>query len=149
MGYETANFFENLGSIIIFIVAQVLLVLIATILSVYHISCPCKKIRQKFSKSGLWSSSLTLFNGTFFEILVSVSLSMSIVSYLDDNLLSDSDYSSVVCSLIFALLIILYLVFVLFFVCCKAHQLQTVRLAELTESEVLENRNLRNESILL
>ena len=148
MGYESANFLENLGSIVIFITVQALFLFVTILLSIYEIRLPCRRLREKFTFASMWSSSLTLINGAFFEILVSISVSMSMVTFVGGDYFSDLDNVSVILSLLFTLIMTSYILFVFYLVCCKSGQLYTVHRAQLVEKTIKIDQDEQNKSIL-
>jgi len=83
LGYDSVNFLEGLGSIAIFAAIQLAIVLISLMLKSCGRKCPCSCCEKIFSGSAVWISSLTFIHATFFEIVVSASISMSMLLFVD------------------------------------------------------------------
>ena len=114
----------GLGSIAVFAGLQLGMVLIAFGLRVCRVNCPCKSIRDTFAASAVWSSSLMFIHGTFFEITVCVSISMSMIPFLKyENLLNDADSLSCTFALLFSTIMIAYIAYVFYFLCFKSSKL--------------------------
>ena len=75
LGYESLNFVEGLGSIIIFAFIQIFFVLIVLLITITKCKCPIKWVKKRFTKKKACLDSIDFINGTFFEILVCVSVS--------------------------------------------------------------------------
>ena len=111
IGYETVNFLEGLGSIAVFAAIQMGVILVALGLMTCKVNCPCKWAHNIFTRSAAWSTSLIFLNGTFFEILICVSISMSMLPYSNEYL-GSSDRVSIGFALLFLALLVAYLGFV-------------------------------------
>ena len=135
LGYDSVNFILGLGSIAVFAVIQLALVLIWLILKVFRLRCPCEWGRQTFSGSSIWLSSLEFIHGTFFEIIVCISISMSMLTFTE--FLKTSDKVSIAFSLFSAAFVIAYIILVSYFVCCRSKQLSEFHKAK------EEERNLQ------
>ena len=63
-----------------------------------------------------------IYSTFFFEIIVGVSISMDMVPFLftDDDFLGSSDKMSVGFALLFTLILVAYMAFVAYFICCKS-----------------------------
>ena len=119
IGYESVNFLLGLGSIAVFAAIQFCIIFIAIAIGVCRLKCPCKLGREYFSNNSVWSSSLTFFHGVFFENLVCISVSMSLLPFMGD-FLNQSDKISIYIAFLFLGLLVAYLMFVTYFACFKA-----------------------------
>lgn len=138
LGYESVNFLEGLGSIGIFAFLQFLTIIVAFFLRVLSIKCPCKWGQKTFSSSAVWSSTLTFVHGTFFEILVCVSISMSMVRFWD--FYKSADHTSISISIVFLILLAAYLGFVAYFAVYKSHQMATLNQVEVQERHIKRSK---------
>ena len=74
LGYETVNFIEGMGSIILFIWIGAAYLAIVVL---FYFVCRTFRYREKlFSARKSWESSLGFLEGTIFETMVCVSVSM-------------------------------------------------------------------------
>ena len=100
LGYETINFIEGMGSIILFIWIGSILILIGFILwlkgiSTATITGKCgKKFVEKFAPLRVWDTCIGFIQGTFFEAIVCVSVSMKMFEIAE--FLNSADYFSIV-----------------------------------------------------
>jgi len=131
LGYDSKHFLLGLGSIAVFAALQILTVFVAASLLTCRLKCPCKSVQNTFSQKYAWSGSLTFIHGTFFEVLVCVSVSMVMVPYWDNS--ERSDQVSIGCAYFFLALLVCYLLFGLYFSCCKARDLAIYNRAEAEE----------------
>ena len=84
LGYDSVNFLEGLGSIAILASILLLRVVISLMLKTCkRKSRPCTCCEKIFSGSAVWMSSLTFIHATFFEIVVSASISMRMLLFVD------------------------------------------------------------------
>ena len=134
IGYDSINFLVGLGSIGMFAALQLILVMLALMCMRCRHQLPTKWLRALLAGPAVWASSLAFIHGTFFEILVSLAVNEQMVQYYE--YWTEADHVSIITAFFFAFLLLCYLVFVLFFVCCK-----TQNLALLNRVEV-EERNL-------
>ena len=146
LGYDSVNFLGSIGSIAIFAAIQLAVVLISLMLKICGLECPCKRGREIFSGSSVWTSSLTLIHGTFFEIVVATSISMSMVSFIE--YFRTSDKISITCSLFFIAIIIAYIFFVVYLVCFKSRQLTEFHKAGAEERSLKKAEEFYHESLL-
>ena len=137
IGYDTVNFLLGLGSIAVFAFFQILTVIFSLILPLCI--CRCNRLREKFSLTKAWQGSLTFLHGTFFEILVCLSISVGMLSYWE--YFNEADHASVLLSLFFMLLMIGYLFTVLFFALFRSKMLAKKHRAE-CEENVLDKTEL-------
>jgi len=121
LGYDTINFVEGMGSIIIFAFAQILLSLLSAILECIRYRTGKSWLKNRLGASKVLTSNLAFVHGVFFEVLVCVSISMAMLSY--SEFLNDSDWTSVYLSFIFAAILLCYIVFMLYFSCWKSMQM--------------------------
>ena len=84
LGYDTVNFLLGLGSLLIFAVLQMVILLVALMIKPCLHRCPCKWIRENLSSAKAWDSSLTFIHGTFFSIMICMAVSKSMAEYYDD-----------------------------------------------------------------
>ena len=139
----------GLGSIAVFAVLQLGLILVALGLKVCKVNCPCKWGRDNFSTSAVWNSSLTFVHGTFFEIIVCVSISMSMIPFFaTEDLFSDSDKISCVIALLFAAIMIAYILFISYFICVKQRKLVEHHVAEVEERNIERADSFYHESLI-
>ena len=75
VGYDSVNFLLGLGSIAIFAALQIMIIMVALFVLGTRMRCPCKWGRKKFKSDNVRGTSITFIHGTFFEILVSCSVS--------------------------------------------------------------------------
>ena len=136
LGYESVNFLLGLGSIAVFAAIQFCVIFLALAIGVCRLKCPCKWGRNYFSPNRVWDSSLTFIHGVFFEILVCISVSMSLLPFMQD-FLSGSDKISIGIAFFFMTLLVAYLMFVTYFACFKAKQIAEKHRAEVEERNLL------------
>ena len=79
LGYGTINFIDSMGSIIIFAIFEILYVVIAILIVMCGCRVTTKCLKQKFEVHTVRSSSIMFIHGTFFEILICVSISMGML----------------------------------------------------------------------
>mmetsp|Transcript_6784 Transcript_6784/g.7852 ORF Transcript_6784/g.7852 Transcript_6784/m.7852 type:complete len:117 (-) Transcript_6784:96-446(-) len=96
--------------------------------------CPCKWGRNTFSSEAAWEGSLTFIHGTFFEVLVCVGVSQLMVDYWDDW--SQADKVSILSAGVFLVFLSSYLLFGLYFVCCKSADLALSERAQEEERHI-------------
>ena len=121
-GYESVNFLIELGSIGVFAAIQFIAILIA--LLTCRIRCPCKWARKACSGKAVWSGSLAFIHGTFFEIMITATISFGMTQYWDH--FNSADHTSIVLTFVFYVILGLYLLFGLYFVFCKSGKLALV-----------------------
>jgi len=84
LGYDSVNFLEGLGSIAIIAAFQLLRFVISLMLKTCERKRrPCSCCKKIFSGNAVWISSLTFIHATFFEIVVSASISMRMLFFVD------------------------------------------------------------------
>ena len=84
LGYDSVNFLEGLGIIAFFAAILLLKVVIWLMLKSCKRNCrPCKCSEKIFSDSAVWMSLLGFIHATFFEIVVSASISMSMLAFME------------------------------------------------------------------
>ena len=93
-----------MGSIIIFAMVQVLIGFIVLCLFPVMGRIKFKYIRKNYSGKAYFDSSLKFLQGTFFEIFVCVSTSMSVLKF--KSYLNVSDWVSVASSFFFAVILL-------------------------------------------
>ena len=76
LGYETINFVEGMGSILIFALLLILHFCLAGLFQLMRIRCRHTRCQNLCSLTQIYKKSLTFVHGTFFEILICVSISM-------------------------------------------------------------------------
>ena len=94
LGYGSINFVEGLGSILIFAFIQVLFGLIVFSLMPCMYRIRFKYIQNNFSRQAFFNSTVNFIHGTFFEILVCVSISMQMLYFRE--FLNDKDMVSII-----------------------------------------------------
>ena len=125
IGYDTVNFLLGLGSIAVFAALQLCTVLVSLAMRICRVTCPCKWGRENFAPAAVWITSLTFIHGTFFEISVCAFISLSMVPFVSwEDLLNSSDNASCGFALLFGIIMVLYVLFVNYFVCCKSRKLE-------------------------
>mmetsp|Transcript_20329 Transcript_20329/g.27489 ORF Transcript_20329/g.27489 Transcript_20329/m.27489 type:complete len:285 (-) Transcript_20329:765-1619(-) len=134
IGFSTVNFLVGLGSIAVFTFIQILFIIVLLVKLATFKRCPCRWAERKFSSKETWSSSLTLIHGTFFEFMACACLAMTMVPFWDDFI--EQDQFSIVLAVICLFLLCVYLVFIVFFACCRS------RAMALKQREEEEERNL-------
>ena len=118
LGYESLNFVEGLGSIIIFAFIQILFILIVLIITTTKCKCPTKWAKRTFTKKQACLNSIDFINGTFFEILVCVSVS-TFMLYISEYL-NVSDKVSLVLMGTFFLILVANVLYILYFTFLQA-----------------------------
>ena len=114
--YETINFVDGMGSILIFAILQILLILFALAISLIKAN-RCSKCKQRFNFTDAYIGSLALIHGTFFETLVCVSISMEMLSFYD--YLTQADKVSIGLQFFFGVVLLAYVIFVCYFTIFK------------------------------
>ena len=104
LGYGSINFIDGMGSIIIFAMIQLLTGVIVLFLFPIIGRIKIKYIRKNYSWRAYLHSTLKFLHGTFFEICVCVSISMSMLKF--KSYLNVSDWVSVAASFFFAVILI-------------------------------------------
>ena len=128
LGYDSIIFLEGLGSIFIFAVIVFILLLITLLFKLINISCPCRWLKEKFNVAKVWLTTVRFIDGTFFEIVVCISISLNFIPFTEEgDLLNDTDEFSINSAYIFALAIFAYVVFFVYFQLCKAKQMVEIR----------------------
>ena len=77
MNYETINFIEGLGSINVYLWLGTIYLIFILLLRLLKCKCTCRK-KKYFRPMSAWYKSLGLLSGTFYEVMVSLSISMKI-----------------------------------------------------------------------
>ena len=112
--YETVNFIEGLGSIMIFFwlgAIYLIMVLIAKVLNKQ--SCCCKKVPNSFSPLYAWYTSLDFLQGIFFEVMICLSVGFKMIEYRD--YLNSADYISIYNQLAVFLIMIFFIGLITYF----------------------------------
>ena len=125
LGYESVNFLIGLGSLAIF--ASLQLVFLSLLLC--RLPTLCKKsshkVCNKLGKKLQWESQrvngILFMHGTFFDIATCVFISMEMIKFFD--VLNEADRTSIAFSLLFGVVLALYLSFVIFFALCRSNQM--------------------------
>ena len=111
LGYETVNFIEGMGSIILFIWIGVAYLAIVVL---FYFVCKTFRYREKlFNARKSWESSLGFLEGTIFETMVCVSVSMRSFEYFE--YLNSSDKFSIANHMIVLLIVVLFIGLILYF----------------------------------
>ena len=118
LGYNSINFVDGMGSILIFAFAQIILIIVALLYQFFN-CCPCCSnwAKKTFEMRKVRNDSLNFIHGTFFEIMVCVSVSMKMLKY--DKYLNTPDLVSVGLQFFFAAILCLYVLFVTYFTIFK------------------------------
>ena len=143
IGYQSVNFLLGIGSIGIFAAVRVATILIA--LFACRIRCPCKWARKTFSSHVVWAGSVAFIHVTFFELMISGATGSELVQYWDH--LNSADHTSIALTVVFMVILGLYLLFGLYFVFFKSGPLMLVSKAE-EEERNLERCELIHESLI-
>ena len=109
--YETINFIENMGSIILFIWIGFVYLLLVALVSFLRRRLNWK--HKYFDSMKAWYSSLEFMQGTFFEILVCVSVSMKTFGFFD--YLNPADKFSIANHLLVLVLTVLFMGMITYF----------------------------------
>ena len=117
LGYGSINFIDGMGSISILALVKILEGLIAFCLLPVMGIIKSKYIKKRCGCKEYFYSTLKFLNGTFFEVLVCVSISMSMFKFKD--FFNTMDWVSVLMSFFFAALLITQIIFVLYFTIFK------------------------------
>ena len=92
LGFDSINFIDCLGSIIIFAIFFILWFMIGLILLPMRFCCNCCKRYFKMDK--IARNFMAFIDGTFYQILICVSISMAMIRY--SSFYNDADTVSVV-----------------------------------------------------
>ena len=92
LGYETLNFLEGMGSITIFVCIILLYTISVAIISV--IKCNLSQ-GSMFRPMRVFHTSVGFFQGTFYELLICISVSMKMFDIIE--YLNDADKISIAC----------------------------------------------------
>ena len=109
IGYDSVNFIEQMGSILLIGIFQAICGALALVISLMKIRAPCRMVRS----NDVLQNSTIFMTGAFFEILVCVSISMLMLTYYDE--LVEADDMSLVFQFIFMVVIIVFIGFVSYF----------------------------------
>ena len=117
LGYDTINFFEGMGSIMLTMwIGSLYLLFVA----LRHKFCK-KKCRGKYKPIDAWDSTLALLTGTFFEVILCLSVSMKMFSMWE--YLKAGDKFSIANQMVVCVVMVLYILLSIFFVLCRAPKL--------------------------
>ena len=113
LGYETVNFIEGMGSILVFLWCGFIYILIVT--AVYYKGVKCKPRVQKLCCGPwvAWNTTIGFLEGTFFEVMVCVSVSMRMLTFLE--YLNDVDRFSIANQFVMAFILLALLCYILYF----------------------------------
>ena len=106
-----------MGSILILAFIQIVFIVIGSLMKLFRCNCCCNWAKKTFDMNTARNDSLNLIHGTFFEIMVCASVSMSMLKYSDYFV--DSDKVSVGLQFFFAAILCAYVLFVTFFTIFK------------------------------
>ena len=122
LDYQSVNFIEGLGSITIFMwIGTLYLIAVAIKNTFCKKSCRGKRMRDCCRPLDAWYSALGFLSGTFFEIMVCLSVSMKMLGMLE--FLNSYDKFSIANQLVTCLIMVLYIFFSVFFALCRAPKL--------------------------
>lgn len=122
--YGSVNFIEGAGSILIVGLLTIILGLLAILSKIFSCKIPCKRLESVLQPSNVVPT-ITLFCiGTFFEILVCISISMRMLDLYE--YFSWTDHLSVAFQFTFLVAIIVFIAFVIYFTFKMAPQLVTM-----------------------
>ena len=128
VGYGSVNFFENMGSIFVFAFIQIVLILSSLVWHRLRKFCCHARYQGKFLVANQAQNGLIFIHGTFFEILLCVSVVVAMLPYWE--WLNGADRFSLYVAGFFALILASYLLFVLFFAITKAKLITQKAFAE-------------------
>ena len=111
LGYETVNFIEGMGSIILFIWIGVVYIILVAVMNMLCRGLSCTK--KLFSPLKTWYSSLGFMEGVLFETMVCVSVSMR--SFALFEYLNTADKFSIGNHVVVLLLLILFFGLITYF----------------------------------
>jgi len=131
LGYDSINFVEGLGSIVIFAAWFLIQFIISLLVTKLTFCCKCAK--KKFAIKSVASDFLEFIHGTFFEIMVCVSVSMAMLEYRD--YFTDADTFSVTLQFVFTVILAAYICFVFYFTAFKATKWQVKKSSDLVDKK--------------
>lgn len=117
LGYGSINFVDGMGSILVFAIFQIFALLLAIGIAALKVKC-CLKCRSFAKMETQTTGMLDLIHGTFFECLVCVSMSMRMFEY--DEFLVDADRVSLGFTCAFAVILVLYIALIVYFMAFKS-----------------------------
>ena len=79
LGYDSVNFVEGMGSIMVFAFILVLNILLALLLVILKVKCCCAWGVNHFSPAAVSSNSLNFIHGVLFEVVICISCSMLMI----------------------------------------------------------------------
>ena len=113
LGYETSNFIEGMGSIMLFFWAWFIYIILVALISCKRRRLQLKQKHKYFDAMKAWDSCLNFLQGTFFEAMVCVSVSMKQFAIFD--FLNSSDKFSMVNHLLVTIIMVLFVGLITFF----------------------------------
>lgn len=133
LGYDSINFVEGAGSIIIFAFGFILRIIVAPFVVKFNSCCKCKcrRVQKYFSFKNVSKGSLEFVHGTFFELLVCTSISMAMLQYAAS--FTASDTFSVVMQMLFALVLCVYVLTATYFTIKTSALMQISKAGKLAE----------------
>ena len=111
--YESINFIECMGSIIIIVWVGVLFILLAAMVFSFKCKIKFKWLRNQLKPLSVWYSILGFFQGTFFELLICLSVSMKVME--NSEFFNGPDKFSVTNQMIVAFGLMVFIGFVTYF----------------------------------
>ena len=115
--YETVNFIEGLGSIMIFFWMGAVFLIIVLINKVLNKMtgrrCCFKWFQNIFSPIHAWYSSLDFLQGIFFEVMICLSIGFRMIEYRE--YLNSADYISIYNQSVVLLIMIFFISLIMYF----------------------------------
>ena len=121
--YETVNFVDSMGSILIYVGLQLAHLLLSVILSGLRRVSRNDFLQSYFAVSASLKKSLTFIHGTFFEILVAASIAMKMLTFSD--YLNRADWVSLYLAFFCGAVLLIYVIYLLYFTLFKSAEFVT------------------------
>lgn len=131
LGYESLNFVDSMGSILVFGLLNLILIVFSAIFRLLQPKLCIDKWQGKFMVTTQMHNMLIFIHGTFFEIMVSFSITVLLVEKYD--WLWGPDRASLYVGMFFAMTLLAYLGLVVYFTFAKATLIVQVTRGEQAE----------------
>ena len=124
LGYGSSNFFENMGSIMVYMWFGAVYILVVLVLHRLKVKC-YSWLKDSFSLTYTWESTILFLQGTFFEVMVSLTISMTMFELWEYLTLGDK--ISIVNQLAVAVIMVAFILFVTYFSVFKIRKIITLK----------------------
>ena len=146
LGYDSVNFIPSIGSVIIFALIQMIVILITALVAACRKKIPVKCIRKSFTVKQTRSSSVTFMHATFFDLAISSFTCMTMVEYWD--FFDAADKVSIQIAILFIIFVAAYLGFAFFFACFRSKKVAMKNWAKFLKKHVLKQSREIHERLL-